>query len=607
VPFLKHKSPIKLTGSLVALSLIVLPNIAFAKDKKEEVNPILNQDINKEIVIQKTMDTLPQNINVEITADEINYNEENNYYEAIGNAEAFIPSKNATLYADKITFTSETSLLEAIGDIRVVQGTNVTYGTYMSFNTTSNEYELNEPKLFVNGLKLKARVAESTYYDQNKAENKKNKNEIKFIDGVAAFDEPIALYRYGATIGSNYGRDVNNYNLHKRAVKWQDIEDKSSLKYSAEEIFVDQTRKTNNVRIKGARVWLNDKLSIPSPVHITTTVGEGADTKFKGPVLGTRERIGGFAFGPRFFLEKDYGIYSFVPLVQVGNGPEFGAGAIATFNTPGDRTALMAGYGTLHNRVIGSVHQYLGHTLHINGLVNQFKRDSIFGLSQVGQLYELASVFKVKLPAVFEERGMRTRIAAGWASDNASLYTDDEGDNLRVERERETLREHDGFRSEIEASVYTKPVWRIGTEFYNASLRARGQGAFRFYGTGDYLTIGRFGPALEARFDNLAFEIDYLFAAVSGESPFLFDQFIDGNQSVIFDGDYKVNKWFSVGTLLTYNLDRSRFVRSEVRTEFGPDDFKLRLSYDTVRNQIDLGFNMLFGDPVKYDNLRVRI
>jgi hypothetical protein len=107
--------------------------------------------------------------------------------------------------------------------------------------------------------------------------------------------------------------------------------------------------------------------------------------------------------------------------------------------------------------------------------------------------------------------------------------------------------------------------------------------------------------------DNFSFEVDYLFAAIAGESPFLYDQFFDGNQSFVFDGDYKVNQWFSIGTSMTYNVDRSRVVRNEVRTEVGPQDFKVRLSYDTILNQVNLGFNMLFGDPVAFDQMRIRV
>jgi len=200
-------------------------------------------------------------------------------------------------------------------------------------------------------------------------------------------------------------------------------------------------------------------------------------------------------------------------------------------------------------------------------------------------------------------------MAGGWAKDNQDLFSGDEAVNLRegFDGDQDIKKEHEGFRSVLEAGLYTKPIWRRGNELYNVSIRGRGQASARFYGSGDFQGIGRFGPALEARIDNLSFEIDYLFAAIGGESPFLFDQFIDGSQSILFDGDYAVNKWLSLGTLLTYNLTRDEFVRNELRAEFGPQDFKLRLAYDTIRNQMNIGFNVLFGEPTAFDTMRVKI
>ena len=430
---------------------------------------------------------------------------------------------------------------------------------------------------------------------------------MRFENGVAAFDKPITVYAHGNNIYTRYSFDQSRFNSH-RQYDWDDISDKQTLHYSAKEIFYDNTRKTNNLRIKGAKVWMNNGLSLPAPFDITTTVGDAADTKFKGPVIGTRERIGGFAIGPRYFFDVDKGVFSLVPVLQLGNGRRVGAGLIGTFNTPGDTTAIMAGYGTLYQRPIFSVHQEIfDKYLQVNALVNQFKKDSIFGSSLVGQSYELSSDFKLKLPFM-DDRGMRIRGAAGWAKDNNELFSNQRREQLAAERPGDNLAiEHSGFRSEIETAFYTQPMIRRGNELYNFSLRARAQAAARYYGTGDFMTIARFGPSIEARIDNLTFELAYLFASVTGESPFLFDQFIDGSQSVVLDGDYRVNKWLSLGTLFTYNLSREQFVRNEVRTEFGPHDMKLRLSYDTVLNQLAIGFNAIYGEPVKFDKLKVKI
>ncbi len=588
----------------------------------EEDNPLLYTPIDRPTIQEQTTKALPQEVYIDIVADEVHYNQDQNHYEAKGNAETYLPGKNAKLFADYISYDSESEMLEAVGNIKIIQapetlsviglsgnskvplGANVLYGNYISFDTTSNEYELDQPKLYVNGLKLKARKARSTYTEEK---NGKSDNIINFEDGVAAFDQPITVYAHGNNVNTRYSSDQQRFNA-RRVYDWDDISDKQTLHYSAKEIFYDNTRKTNNLRIKGARVWSsNHKISFPAPFDIVTTVGDASNTRFKGPVIGTRERIGGFAVGPRYFWDADKGVFSLVPVLQMGNGPAFGAGLIGTFNTPGDTTAIMAGYGTLYNRPIFNVHQDIfDKHLQANALVNQFKKDSIFGTSQVGQLYELASDYRLKFPFM-DERGMRIRAAAGWAKDNNDLFSNQRREQLAAERPGDSLNnEHSGFRSEIETSFYTQPVLRKGNELYNISLRGRGQGAFRYYGTGDFMTIARFGPSLEARIDSLTFEISYLVASVTGESPFLFDQFIDGSQSIVFDGDYRVNQWFSFGTLFTYNLTRSEFVRNEVRTEFGSHDLKLRLSYDTILNQIGIGFNAIYGEPVKFDKLKVK-
>ncbi|MDD9898324.1 MAG: hypothetical protein OXU45_04905 [Candidatus Melainabacteria bacterium] len=561
--------------------------------------------IAKEEVKTQTQTTLPSKAMVDIIADEINYDQNQSFYEAKGNAETYLANKDATLFADYISYDAETKLMEATGNIKMLQGTDTIYGNYISFDLSTNEYQLKEPRLYAAGIKMKARNLSSTFIERE--EGKRSKNVLKFENGTAALAEPISVYSHATRLRTRYGREQRRFNQN-REVDWADTADTRSLRYSAEEVYFDNTRKTNNLKIKGARIWVNDNLSIPSPVHITTTVGEAAQTKFKGPIFGTRERIGGFAVGPRFFLETDPGVFSLVPLVQIGNGPDFGFGGIASFNTPGDNTAIMGGYGSLENRFILNAHQNIWHRyIQADALVNQFKRNSVFGSSQVGQLYDLSTDFRLKLPFM-DERGMRIRGAAGWAKDNNDLFSQERREQLAEERNvGGEGKEHSGFRTEIETDFYTKPLWRHGNERYNFSLRARTQAAFRIYDSGDTFRVARFGPAIEARIDNLSFELAYLFGVIGGRSPFLFDQFVDGKQAVILDGDYVVNKWFSIGTLLTYSVDRERFTRNQLRTEFGPQDFKVRLSYDTIRNQIGLGFNVIFGDTVEFDKLRVRI
>ena len=579
--------------------------------------------IAKEDVQNKTQTELASEAIIDIVADEVSYDQEKTFYEASGNAETYLSSRKAKLFADYISYDTQAKILEATGNVKMVQatdasileelryddelpaGTDTIYGNYISFNVGTSEYKLTEPRLYANGIKMLARELKSKYH--TKQEGKKSQNILNFNQGTVALDEPISVYSHATRVRTRYGFDQRRQAM-RRQVDWNDVSDKKTVRYTAKEVYYDNTRKTNNLKIKGARLWIGEHLSIPSPVHITTTVGEAGNTKFKGPIIGTNERIGGFAMGPRFFYETKPGVFSIVPLVQIGNGPEVSFGAIGSFNTPGDTTSLMAGYGQLEERFILNAHQNIWHRyLQVDALVNQFKRNSVFGTSQVGQLYDLSSDFRLKLPFM-DDRGMRIRSAAGWASDNNDLFSEERREQLAEERGAGGLgKEHSGYRIEFETDFYTKPIWRYGNEKYNFSVRGRSQAALRFYDTGDSLQVARFGPAFETRFDNLKFELAYLFAAIGGSSPFLFDQFVDGFQAVILDGDYEVNKWFSIGTLLTYSLDKERFTNNQIRTEFGAEDFKMRVSYDTIRNQIGLGFNVIFGDTIDFDKLRVKI
>lgn len=566
----------------------------------------LQSPIDKTLIQTQTEEKLPHNLLTEITADDVFYDQDLNYYKASGNAEAKLAGKDFTLYADLITYDGQKDLIEAQGNVKIVDASNEIYGSYVAFELNSRQYTVDLPQAYLDGLKFKSRNLKSTYYDKAQKENKNKHNDLIFKDGLIALDKPVNLYSYGANIPTNYSRDILRYH-ENRIVDWNNLSDKSNFTYSAKEIFFDKTRKTNNLKIKGAKIKVSDHFTISSPIYITTTIGEAAQTKFKGPIIGNRERIGGFALGPRFYHEIEQGVFSLIPIVQLGNGPAFGAGAVASFNTPNDTSSLMLGYGSLYNRMIASAHQdIIGKKFQANALINQFQTDNIFGSSQVGQLYEIASDFRWHFPFL-DERGLRLRLSGNWAKDNIDLFSTKRLKDLSFERSQDPAREeHSGFKAEIQTSFYTEPFLRYGNELRNLSLRTRGQGTLRAYDTGDFLTVGRFGPALEARIENFAFEIDYLFAAISGQSPFLYDQFFDGNQSLVFDGDYKINRWFSLGTNSTYNIDRQKIVRNEVRTEFGAEDFKLRLSYDTILNQINLGFNILFGDPVKFSELKLR-
>ncbi len=618
------KLPYLLFGTLTSIVLSLNPCLALT-------NPVDLSALQKPIIEAEQHNLKTDNgqeMMLQVIADEINYNNNTDFYEAKGNAEAYVPDKDATLYADLITYNGQTKLVEAFGNVKMIQDADAAvtnesnskskksatsskttiYGTYSSFHIDSSLLDISSPRVFLRGVKLKAR--EATGKLEDKEEGKEQKKNIKFFDGTLATEEPITMYLKGFRIGTRYSQDSIREDRQAEH-NWDELPEKATFKYSAKEIVYDDTKRVNNLRIKGARIWLNDHFSIPSPVHITTTVGDVAGSKFMGPVIGTQERIGGFALGPRFIYapENNLGVFGIAPILQIGDGADFGFGVIGSYSNISDTTRLMGGYGTLDDRWILNAHQKLPWNFEVNVLKNQFLSNAMFGSTLVGEFAEVAHHFKIKAPFI-DRRGIRFNNSIGIAKDNAELFSSKRLDDLRETRSEAGLAKGNAdlrdFRSEHSVNFYTNPLYRYGNEEYNVALSLRAQGALRFYGTGDHLAIARFGPALETRLSKLAFEVDYLFATVDGASPFLFDQFIDGEQSIVFDGDYQFSKWLSIGTFLTYNLDTEHFVRNQVRAMIGAEDFKLIISYDTILNQLGLGFNMIMADPLKFDTLTVK-
>ncbi len=554
---------------------------------------------------------VPKAVFVDITGDQVRYDQDTNYFEAIGNAETYLPNKDVTLYADTITFTGKTNLVEAKGNVRVLQKEQSITGEYASFNVDSRTYNLKEPRVFIKGLKLKARASHSTFLDPDK--KGKKKDTIHFEDGILALTEPKGIFINSGSTFTRYSLDYQRENRNRK-VDWNDLPGRPIFKYSAKEITYDDTTPVNNIKIKGARIHYGDRFSLPVPVHITTTVGERSDSKYIGPIFGTRTRLGGFVMGPRFYHSVDKGTFALAPVVQIGNGPKLGGGAIASFNSPNDSTVLMGGYGSLEDRVIARAEQKFPLGFKTTFLKNQFITGGSQGTSQIGTFLGLSHKFRIKPPVLIDKRsGIRFYNDIAYAKDNDELFSARRLKDFLEERDgsRNTRRNfqenNDDLRVSSNVSFYTEPLLRYGNELYNLSLRGTARNSLRFYGNGDTNNIGRFGPALEFRAKRLQGEVSFLQSITSGQSPFLFDQFVGGSSAVLADGDYKVNEWVSIGGFASYNLNQDRFSRLQLRTDFGPSDFKLRLSYDSIRNQAGFGLNMIFGDPVEYDKLLVKI
>lgn len=103
--------------------------------------------------------------------------------------------------------------------------------------------------------------------------------------------------------------------------------------------------------------------------------------------------------------------------------------------------------------------------------------------------------------------------------------------------------------------------------------------------------------------DRLKLRLGYTQSVIRGESPFVFDQFIQGTRSTYVSAGYKVSKYLTVGGSIGYNLvDKLSYSRS-LTAAIGPEDFKVLLTRDFLRGTQRVGFDVLYGSRIPFNRL----
>jgi hypothetical protein len=149
----------------------------------------------------------------------------------------------------------------------------------------------------------------------------------------------------------------------------------------------------------------------------------------------------------------------------------------------------------------------------------------------------------------------------------------------------------------------THPLFAVGDRKYGVKSYIYGGVAARAYSTGDASVIGQLGPVLDLYLNRVRAQIGYTQGAVRGSSPFVFDQYIQGNQSGYIAGDYKFSKFLSVGGSYGLNISDNLAYQKQINIAVGPPDFKVLAMYNSIMGTGRLGFDVLYGSQIPFQQL----
>jgi hypothetical protein len=141
------------------------------------------------------------------------------------------------------------------------------------------------------------------------------------------------------------------------------------------------------------------------------------------------------------------------------------------------------------------------------------------------------------------------------------------------------------------------------------------QGSAAVYGTGDTQFIGRIGPSAHIQYKNWMQDLAYYQSGYADDTPVpRYDKYRYGHSSLYIAEIIRLNKYLSVGWSGNVNLSDDSpngklFQENRFVFAIGPDDLKIRLGYDFVRQTTYFGFDVAFdtkGTTIDFGRMEIK-
>ena len=532
---------------------------------------------------------------VQIVADDTEYDQEKNTFLGTGNAVAIIAGQNSKLEADTILYDQNSQMIDARGNVRITRDGQLTTGSSFKFNMASDEYLITNPDTELQGTAVVARKAIG------------NRDGIRFQKGEFTLPQVFQIANTSNAGPLSAQERVMESKQHPDAY----VPTKQSFVFSARKMVYEKYKEDGNLTVYGGKMKF-DHFTLPLP-KFTANASSNSRVVFPvTPIISNNLNVGGINLGPQFnYGVGRNGVFSWAPLVQLGgrsvydssgakaNNGKIGAGARISY--AGDRLQAHLAYGSVSNLVVGDLKYRWNKQTSFQSGINRFLSDGLFGMRRArlaAEMVDVRSITKIPYIAV-----LQFRQSGGMFQDQPQLVSlqGSQYSNLFNTQGKTTTKA--GFRLEEQITAITHPIFSFGNQKYGAQGNLFGGAALRGYSTGDTMLMGQFGPMLTVRADRLRLQGGYTQSGVSGKSPFVFDQFIQGSSSCYLGSDLRISRWLTLGTNLGYNMTNKMLYSRAFTVALGPDDCKVLLSRDTISGINRMGFQVVYGQPVKFDKL----
>ena len=547
---------------------------------------------NGEQVVAAPLETKDQ---IKLNCENMEYFAERTELEATGDVFMEFPQNDATLKADKLIYNQTSNVIKAIGNVVITKGDQVIQGDYLFIDMNEENSILDNP---------------ITDYYQIHAVAKKG-----YMYGDKVIQEQGAMYVTKKTMidmrADMMGPDLDNlYVPENQKSHLFEGSAGSRFRIHTTHLILNSKKEHDTITLRHASIYFKNKKVGIAPT-ITLHMNKNRDfVEGDFPEIGTLTNLGFYA-GPGFVFDTPRGTtLKLIPVFnyQGGDDSPFGFGGIAKFKSASNDTFI--GFGSIEKTPIVKGRQYLDDNLFFQYGTGAYIDDWFLGYRMpklIGELvyqkdYNLYNFLAPQRTLSFEHR-----IAGGYIQDG--IIGPDGGrlgeDGIGTFRGQ--------YMAQVTQNLYTyKSMY---TDSVNASLNLIAQGAVSLYGTGDSQIVGRIGPMIHTQYKNWMQDVGYFASTYSDNTPLIyFDQYMYGRSNAWFRESLRLCKYLTVSWLVSANLSRDSWDEKLLQENafylgIGPDDLRLNIGYDVVRQQSFVTLAMHLdakGSSLSYDKLTIK-
>lgn len=539
-----------------------------------------------------------------LDCDTMEYFADRTELEANGHVVVFFPQNNSTIKADKMIYNQTSNLIKAFGNVVLINEGKELFGDYMQIDMNEENAFMDTPKTDLLQITAKAKKG--------------------YMYGDKIIQEQGSIYVSKKTMiklsSEMFGPNLDYMYLDDKDKSYYKKEGHGEqFKIKTNDLILNSKSEHDTVTLKHAEIYFNEKKvgTVPS---ITLHMNKAQDyVEANYPEMGTMMNLGAF-IGPGFVFDTPMGTnLKLIPFFNYdagggdgdSQGNTMGFGGIAKFKSATNKTDMA--YGTVHKKFIMRGKQRLDDNLWFQYGSNAYMDDWFLGFRMpqyLGELvYEDVFVnprFMGKLQKTNFDMVFRHRLAGAYVQDRDSDgHTDVLGfGGLGTMR----------FKYMAEAA---QTIWQFGKDEtpFNGRLEIVGQGSAALYGTGGTQMIARVGPRLHSQCKFWMQDVGYFQSEYSDKTPLvMFDKYMYGRSNVYLRESLRVHKYLTLSWFGSLNLSKDSWDGNMIQENsfffsIGPDDIKLNIGYDTVRQQSFVTMALALdakGSTIEYKRMEIK-